>query len=105
MPEAKFRIAQTHMPRAHVRIVGTEPHRLLDIGFGLLEAAEAVFSEGSLPIQMGGIRIDRESGVRSADRLIPAVRLEQVPAFRLVRPNAVGSERYGSVDLTDYSCL
>jgi hypothetical protein len=42
MPESKFRGAQIRMPRAHVRIARTEPHRLQNIVFGLLEAAEFV---------------------------------------------------------------
>src|SRR5271157_5835738 len=73
VPEAKFRAAQIQMPRAYERIAGTEPHRLLCIGFGLRKATQVGFRPTSRRIQTGGIWVDREPGIGSADRLIPAV--------------------------------
>ena len=102
VPEAKFRAAQIQMPRAYERIAGTEPHRLLCIGFGLREATQVRFRPTSRRIQTGGIWVEREPGIGSADRLIPAVGAVQVPAFHRIRQLVIGRERDGPVGLADY---
>ena len=51
------------------------------------------------------IRIDQEPGVGGIDSLVRAVRIVEVDAFHVIRPQGVGRERDGAVRLTEYFCI
>ena len=104
-PETEFRHTQINEPVGSFRIARTQPHRLLRIGFGLLETTKGYFSESSRVKQRRVVRIDRETGVGGAERFIRAARTGQIKAFRGIRPHVVGGERNSSVGLIDDSSV
>ena len=81
MAEIEFRVAQPQVPAAYEWIARTQPYRLQRVGFRLFVLAEGGFGAASYRVQRGVIRINREFGVRGAERFIPTPRDEEVKAF------------------------
>jgi hypothetical protein len=94
-PETKFRHTQINEPVGSFRISRTQPHRLLRIGFGLLETTKDNFGESSRVKQRRVVRIDRETSVGGAERFVRAACIGKIEAFGGIRPHVVGSQRYG----------
>jgi hypothetical protein len=78
---------------------------LLRIGFRRFEIAEGGFGGASGTVKRGEIRIDCESGISCAERLVRAMGQHEVGGFRKIGPRVVGIERDGPVGLIDYFCL